>query len=116
MLIQLAIGTDNIVLLMFNLREDLPHGGLRLPLPVEPRHAAGQQLTGLLQLRFLRIHFANPGFDLRAIFSPQIEIPACRQAKGAVGVPRPGCPCRRVGNGKGPHQPLGGHFLTFGIR
>ena len=115
MLVQFAVGADYVVLLMFDLRENLPRGGLSLPLPVEPRHAAGQQLAGLLQLRFLRIHFANPGLDPGAIFPPQIELPASGQAEGAVGVPRPGGACSRVGKGKRPHQPFGGHFLAFRI-
>ncbi len=116
MQIQLAVGPDDIVLFAFNLPEYILRGGLGLPLPVEPRHAAGQQLTGLFKLRFLRIDFAYSGLHLRAVFSPQVEIPAGGQTKGAIGVPRPGGACRRVGNGEGPHQPFGGHFLTFGIR
>ena len=115
MLIQLAIGTDDIVLLGFDLREDLLHGGLSLPVPVEPRHAAGKQLTGLLKLRFLCIHLAYPGLQPGAIFAPQIQIPARSQTKGTVGIPGAGGARSRVGYGKGPHQPFSGHFLTFSI-
>ena len=52
MLIKLPIGTDDIFLLPFDLREHVTHRGLGLPVPVQPRDAAGEQLAGLLQLRF----------------------------------------------------------------
>ena len=69
MLIQLAICTDDIVLLGFDLREDLLYGGLSLPVPVEPRHAAGKQLTGLLKLRFCAFTLPIPASN-RARFCP----------------------------------------------
>ncbi|MNL67238.1 hypothetical protein D3C87_1918030 [compost metagenome] len=86
--------------------EHITDGGLRLPLPVQTRHAAGEQLPGLFHLRFLRVDFANACLDLRAVFPPQIQIPARGQAKSTVGVPRP-CSARRwIGEGKRTHQPF----------
>ena len=114
-LIKLAVGTDDIFLLVFNLRENLPHRGLGLPLPVKPRDAAGQQLTRLLHLGFLGVDLADAGFNLRAVFAPQIEIPARCQAKCSVGVPRPGRTRGRIGNGERSHQPFRRHFLPFRI-
>ena len=70
MLIKLTIGTDDIFLLPFDLREHVTHRGLGLPVPVQPRDAAGEQLAGLLQLRFLRIHLTDAGLNLGAVFTP----------------------------------------------
>ena len=116
MLIQFAVGCNNRVLLVLNLREDIPHRGLGLPRPVKTCDAAGKQLPGLLKLRFLRVYPANSGFNPCTIFPPQIEIPARAQTKSTVGVPRSGGSRRRIGYRKGPHQPFGRHFLPFSIR
>ncbi len=70
MLIEFTIGPDDVFLLTFDLREHVTHRGLGLPVPVQPRDAAGEQLAGLLQLRFLRIHFTDAGLNVGAVFTP----------------------------------------------
>ncbi|MNT62906.1 hypothetical protein D3C72_2006700 [compost metagenome] len=75
-LIQLAIGTNDIALLFFDRRQYLFHRVLRLPLPVKAGNAAREQLPGLFHLGFLRIHFANASLNPIAIFPPQVQIPS----------------------------------------
>ena len=85
----------------------------RLPLPVQARHAARKQFAGLGLLRHLGFQLADARFHQRAVFTPQVQIPASGQAEGAVGVPRAGI---AVGvGGERPHQAFGRHALAFNI-
>ncbi len=112
-LMKLAVGGHNRLLVTIYLVQHLTDGGLGLPLPVEAGHAGCQQLTRLLTLRFMGAHIANARCDLVTVFPPQIQIPTGGEAEGAVGIPGAcGSGCG-IGYGKGSHQPLGRHALSF---
>ncbi|CNU38580.1 Uncharacterised protein [Salmonella enterica subsp. enterica serovar Bovismorbificans] len=70
MLIQLPVYRHHVLLLMLDLHQHIFQRRLRLPLPVESRHAACQQLSGLLLLRFARFDRPDPRGNFSAVFPP----------------------------------------------